>query len=117
MDIVEIKITKCVGETDMIKLIRNFDKAVPLSEIKRRLSEKDSAVIFDFDAYDWLNELERGVTAYDYERRILSFLDDLDRLDAAYDIIHNGETISRTLLENIIDRHEEIRIECEEYPD
>ena len=117
MNVVKIRITECENEVEAIKLIRSFDKTIPLSEIKRRLSQKDAAVIFDFDAYDWLNELERGITAHDYDRRILRFIDELDGVAASFEIIHDDEIISRMYLENYIDRMEEIRKECEEYPD
>lgn len=117
MNTVKIRITEFGKEVEMIKLIRVFDRTVPLSEIKRRLAEKDAAVIFDFDAYDWLDETEHGITAYDYDRRILTFISELEKTDASFEIIHDNEVISKAYLENYINRSEEIRKECEEYPD
>lgn len=117
MDIVKIRVTQCENDVEVLKLIHKFDKSLPLSEIKRRLAEKDDAFIFDFDGYDWLDETERGITANDYERTVLRFLDELEKLGADYEIRHNDEKIDRTLLENTVERHEDIRQECEEYPD
>ena len=54
MDLVQIKIKKDDNTISYIKLIREFDKTIPISEIKRRIENNDFVYGFDLDRRDWM---------------------------------------------------------------
>lgn len=115
MDLVQIKIKKDENTISYIKIIREFDKTIPISEIKRSIETNDFVYGFDLDRSDWLY-LE-NMTEYKWHRNFVKFLKKLKKAGADLEIYKNGRLESMQLLENWIHTRKEISEECERYPD
>ena len=115
MDIVQIKIAKDSNTVSYIKIIRDYDKRVSMSEIKKSIEENDFVYSFDLDGRDWMY-LE-NMTEYKWHSMFFAFLKKLQAAGADLRIYINGEEERMELLNNWIHTIKSIADDCEKYPD
>lgn len=115
MDLVQIKIEKDSNVMSYVKIIREFDKSIPLSEIKRRIDNNEFVHEFDLDSREWMY-IEK-MTEYKWHRLYYKFLKKLISAGAKLEIYLNGELESMTFLNNWIHTIKGIADDSEKYPD
>ena len=79
MDMVQIKIKKDNNTLSYVKIIREFDKSIPLSEIKKRIENNEFVHSFDLDGRDWMHI--QGMTQYKWHRQYYHFLKRLEKAE------------------------------------
>lgn len=115
MDIVQIKIRQDGNALSYVKIIRDFDKTIPMSEIKKRIEENQVVHEFDLEGREWM--YIEGMTEYEWHWRYYQFLKRLEEAGANLEIFLNGESESMQLLDNWIHSIKEISDDCDRYPD
>ena len=115
MSIVRIKLHTTEKPIKFVKLIHEFDRTIPITEIKRRIEEGDFVHEFDLDASDWMY-MEK-MTEYKWHKRYLKFLKSLEDAGATLEIYMDDQRENMQFLKNWINTMRGISIECERYPD
>ena len=115
MDMVQIKIKKDNNTLSYVKIIREFDKSIPLSEIKKRIENNEFVHSFDLDGRDWMHI--QGMTEYKWHRQYYHFLKSLEKAGADMEIYINGRLENMVLLNNWIHTIKGISDDSEKFPD
>lgn len=115
MELVQIKIQKDDKTIKYVKIIHEFDKSIPISEIKKRIDQGQIVHEFDLDARDWMY-LE-NMTQYKWHKIYLGFLKKLEDAGAKLEFFMDGNPEEKQYLLNRIKMMKEISDECDRYPD
>lgn len=115
MGLVQFKIKKDINVVSYIKIIRNYDKNVSMSEIKSSIENNDFVYSFDLYGRDWM--YIEGITEYEWHQRFYNLLCQLKEAGAQLDIFNDGKKEEMEYLSNWINTMKEIAEECEKYPD
>lgn len=115
MDLVQIKIQKDDNIVSYIKIIRDFDKSIPMAEIKKRIEENRFVHEFDLQGRDWM--YIEGMTEYRWHQNYLKLLKQLKSAGAKLEIYMHGRLESMELLNNWIHTIKGISDDCRRYPD
>ena len=115
MDLVQIKIQKDDKTITYVKIIHEFDKTIPISEIKKRIEQGQFVHEFDLDAHDWM--YIENMTEYKWHKTYLEFLKKLEDAGAKLEVYMRGEPEEMQYLKNWIGTIKEISDECDKYPD
>lgn len=104
MDLIQLKIEKDNSVVKYIKIIREFDNSLSMSDIKRKIENGDFAVEFDLEYFDVLEDLN------DIDRKQIfrDMIDSLCSAGAQISIYHNGELSSLEFLDNWLESLDEI---------
>lgn len=109
MDIIQLKIKNEGSIAKYIKIIREFDASLSMSDIKRKIETGDFAVEFDLEYYDTLEDLN-GV---DRKKIFRGLIGKLTEVGAEVSVYHNGELSSVELLDNWLGSLDEISRQIE----
>lgn len=109
MDIIQLKIKNEGSIAKYIKIIREFDASLSMSDIKRKIETGDFAVEFDLEYYDTLEDLN-GV---DRKKIFRGLIRKLTEVGAEVSVYHNGEFSSVELLDNWLGSLDEISRQIE----
>lgn len=109
MDIIQLKIKNEGSIAKYIKIIREFDASLSMSDIKRKIETGDFAVEFDLEYYDTLEDLN-GV---DKKKIFRGLIGKLTEVGAEVSVYHNGELSSVELLDNWLGSLDEISRQTE----
>lgn len=110
MDLIQLKIKKDSSIVRYVKIIREFDNSLSMSDIKHRIEEDDFAVEFDLENIDVLDDLN-DISAKQVFR---DMIDKLGNAGAELSVYHNGELSSIELLDNWLGTLDEIDHQTEE---
>ncbi len=110
MNLVQLKIQKDASLASTIKILREFDSSLTISEIRQKIENSDFAITFDLNHYDVVEELQ-GV-----DRKLLfrDMIRKLCKAGAQVSVYLNGETASLEQLDNRLNTMHEIAREVEE---
>lgn len=109
MDIIQLKIKNEGSIAKYIKIIREFDASLSMSDIKRKIKTGDFAVEFDLEYYNTLEDLN-GV---DRKKIFRGLIRKLTEVGAEVSVYHNGESSSIELLDNWLVSLDEISRQIE----
>ena len=115
MNTVQIKIQKDDKTITYVKIIHEFDKSIPISDIKKRIEQNQFVHEFDLDARDWM--YIENMTEYKWHKAYLKFLKKLEDAGAKLEIYLDGELESMQILKNWINTMKGISDDCDKYPD
>lgn len=109
MDLMQIKIKKDGQSVSYIKLIREHDKSMSMSQIKQKIESNDFVVKYDINDYDVVDE----INGIDKKREFRELIRKLQRAGAETTIYYNGRIISLEFLDNWLNTIDEIEKEVE----
>lgn len=109
MDLIQLKIHKDNSIIKYIKIIREFDNSLPMSDIRRKIEENDFVVGFDLEYYDVLEEL----SGTDRRAAFRNMINSLCESGAEVSIYRSGELSSLDLLDNWLGSLAEIERQTE----
>lgn len=115
MDLVQVKITKDNNMLTYVKIIREFDKTIPVTEIKKRIEDNHVVHEFYLHSREWMSV--ENLTEFEWHMKYFQFLKKLEKAGANLDIFLNGELESMQLLNNWIHTIKKISDDCNQYPD
>ena len=115
MNTVQIKIQKDDKTITYVKIIHEFDKSIPISDIKKRIEQNQFVHEFDLDARDWM--YIENMTEYKWHKAYLKFLKKLEDAGAKLEIYLDGRLESIQFLKNWINTMKGISDDCDKYPD
>lgn len=110
MDLIQLKIEKDNTPAKYIKIIREFDSSISISDIKQKIEKNDFVIGFDLEYYDVVEDINE----IDRKKIFRHMIEKLCRAGAQITIYQNGELSSLELLDNRIKMIDEIRREVEE---
>ncbi len=109
MDLMQIKIKKDEQSVSYIKLIREYDKSMSMSQIKQKIESNDFVVKYDINDYDVVDE----INGIDKKREFRELIRKLQKAGAETTIYYNGRIISLEFLYNWLNTIDEIEKEVE----
>lgn len=109
MDLVQLKIKSDSNTMKYVKLIRSFDKSLPLLLIKQRIDNYDFVVEFDLHYYDVVDEINE----IDRKQIFRQLIDNLISAGAEVSIYHNNEPTTLTFIDNWLNTMDEIAKDVE----
>lgn len=109
MDLIQLKIKKDNSLVKYIKIIREFDSSLSVSDIKQRIDENDFVVGFDLHYYDVLED----INGIDRKKIFRDMIEALYEAGAHISIYQNGELSSIELLDNWLQTLDEIMQQAE----
>lgn len=109
MNLIQIKITKDERIVSYIKLIREYDKSMSISQIKQKIELNDFVVEYDTHDFDVVEE----ISGIDKKREFRELIRKLQNAGAETTIFNNGRIISLDFLDNYLNTLDEIKKEVE----
>lgn len=110
MALMQIKIKKDEQMLTYIKLIREYDKSISMSQIKHRIESNDFVIKYDSHEYSFVDE----INGIDKKTEFRELIRKLQKAGAEITIFYNGRIISLEFLDNRLNTMDEIKKEVEE---
>lgn len=110
MAYIQLKIDKDNQVVKYIKIIREYDKTLSMSDIKEKIATNDFVIGYNSNEDDILDTLN-GI---DKKRVFRKLIQDLEEIGAKITIYRNNKIVSLEFLDNCLNRLDEIWQDVEE---